>query len=255
MARLSLVALLLPLSASMSFSWFNVGLQRRLSTYALKLPLSVQNRDLHNRIMLGAKANLYNIMQQNACITTTSTSLSSTSMSPLIPRAAVAVVVRHTSSTENTSPPRWLLVQRGNEPNKGQWSIPGGKIESGEGTLDAAKRELREETGLISSQSTTTGDGNISKAYDLKWHNFGAFACSDAIGNGFHYAILQCFAQLVSADAHPPKIEASDDAMDANWWSEEEVKEAEERGIVSSGVLRILKRSELLHSKGLLDCD
>ena len=43
--------------------------------------------------------------------------------------------------------------------------------------------------------------------------------------------------------------------MDAKWWSAEEVKEAEERGIVSSGVLRILKRSELLHSKGLLDCD
>jgi 8-oxo-dGTP diphosphatase len=43
---------------------------------------------------------------------------------------------------------RALLVRRGSEPLKGQWSIPGGLLEVGE-TLEAGvRRELLEETGL-----------------------------------------------------------------------------------------------------------
>ena len=43
---------------------------------------------------------------------------------------------------------RVLLVQRGHEPLKGRWSIPGGLIEIGEMLHEAVVREVREETGL-----------------------------------------------------------------------------------------------------------
>ena len=44
---------------------------------------------------------------------------------------------------------RVLLVRRGHEPLKGEWSLPGGAVDVGE-TLEAAvQRELIEETGLI----------------------------------------------------------------------------------------------------------
>ena len=44
---------------------------------------------------------------------------------------------------------RVLLVQRGTEPARGQWSIPGGLIELGETLTAAVAREVLEETGLV----------------------------------------------------------------------------------------------------------
>ncbi len=43
---------------------------------------------------------------------------------------------------------RVLLIRRGSEPLKGQWSIPGGTLELGETLEHGVVRELREETGL-----------------------------------------------------------------------------------------------------------
>ncbi len=43
---------------------------------------------------------------------------------------------------------RVLLVKRGRKPAEGKWSIPGGLVDLGETTDDAARREVLEECGI-----------------------------------------------------------------------------------------------------------
>lgn len=59
---------------------------------------------------------------------------------PLSPLVGVGGVVVHES--------RVLLVQRGTEPLKGRWTIPGGLVDVGESLREAVIREVKEETGL-----------------------------------------------------------------------------------------------------------
>lgn len=42
----------------------------------------------------------------------------------------------------------YVFVKRKNEPYRGRWALPGGLVEYGETTEEAAKREAKEETGL-----------------------------------------------------------------------------------------------------------
>lgn len=43
---------------------------------------------------------------------------------------------------------RLLLVLRANDPGRGKWSVPGGRVEPGEDDETAVRREADEETGL-----------------------------------------------------------------------------------------------------------
>jgi ADP-ribose pyrophosphatase YjhB (NUDIX family) len=160
-----------------------------------------------------------------------------TAPGPVVPRAAVSVVVRALSDTTHVAA-KYVLVQRGKEPNKGMWSLPGGKIELGESTLHAAQRELWEETRLSSPL--------------LKWHSR-AFCVSDSIHRDevlgqhavqYHYVIAQCFCTVPFLQ---PLI-ASDDAADAKWFTLQEMQHLQK---LTPGVIQVLEISENMYEKGL----
>jgi 8-oxo-dGTP diphosphatase len=114
------------------------------------------------------------------------------------PRVAVGAIVIHDR--------RILLVRRANPPGQGDWAIPGGAVKLGETLQEAAEREIREETGLT------------IKARDPIY----AFDLIERDGNDqilFHYVIIDLMADYVTGE-----LFASDDALDARWFSPEELK-------------------------------
>lgn len=88
-----------------------------------------------------------------------------------------------------------LLIRRGTPPRQGEWSLPGGRVEPGERVVDAALRELREETGV---EARITGlvdvvDGLFPEA-------------------GRHYVLIDYAAEWVSGEPV-----AGDDALEARF--------------------------------------
>lgn len=53
---------------------------------------------------------------------------------------------------------RLLVVRRANEPGRGLWSIPGGRVEPGEDDPAAVAREVAEETGLTVEVGNLVGE-------------------------------------------------------------------------------------------------
>lgn len=92
-----------------------------------------------------------------------------------------------------------LLIQRGKEPMRGSWSIPGGSHDLGETIREAAIREVREETGVEIEL------GPIIDVIDT--------VRRDAEGQiHTHYTLVDFAATWVSGDAV-----AGDDAMNAEF--------------------------------------
>lgn len=66
---------------------------------------------------------------------------------------------------------RLLLIRRARPPAAGSWSLPGGRVETGEVPEQAVVREVAEETGLTVTVETLTGrvrrDGPGGVVYDI----------------------------------------------------------------------------------------
>ena len=89
-----------------------------------------------------------------------------------------------------------LLAQRGKQPRRGQWSLPGGMQEVGETLHEAARREVMEETGVeieivglidVIDTIRRDADGRVELHYTLVdyaalWRGGEARAGDDAMG-------------------------------------------------------------------------
>ena len=183
-------------------------------------------------------------------------------MGTLVPRAAVSIAVR----LQMGDITRYALVQRANEPHKGLWSLPGGKIQLGEGTIQAARRELWEETGLRTINAIDRKE--CRENYDLRWYEGGPFTCSDSIHyhdgipDGqvnlsrirYHYIIAQCFAEINGENLiNPPELLAADDALDAKWLTLQEIHEGVKKGSLTKNVGDVYSRAEALYQAGLFN--
>ena len=110
------------------------------------------------------------------------------------PRPAVTADCVVITSEEE---PRVLLIERGEEPFKGCWAIPGGFLNMDETTEQCAIRELEEETGL-----------KIDKANQI-----GAYCKVDRDPRG--RTISVAYLAIVE---RPLEVSGQDDAAKAKWF-------------------------------------
>jgi ADP-ribose pyrophosphatase YjhB (NUDIX family) len=120
---------------------------------------------------------------------------------------------------------RILLIQRAQEPNKGFWSFPGGHIELGETVLEAAHREVREETGVEIEPL------EVFQVYD--------WIVRDDAGNvRFHYLVNYVRARYLSGDPR-----AGDDAAQVRWVTETEIPHLAMHPVPRHTALRLLREA------------
>ena len=101
--------------------------------------------------------------------------------------------------------PRILLVQRGRAPGKGLWALPGGFLDGAERFLDAAIRELREETRLPCPDVELRAALRDVAVFDHPQRSQRGRTITHA-----HYFALD-------PDTALPSVEGDDDADDARW--------------------------------------
>ncbi|MBL6734782.1 MAG: NUDIX hydrolase [Shewanellaceae bacterium] len=107
-----------------------------------------------------------------------------------VPKVAALAITYHDD--------KLLLIQRGKEPQLGRWGFPGGSVHAGEALVDAARRELLEETHVHAEPEQIVGVIEVNEF--------------DANGQHHHYVLIAVLCQYQSGTA-----QADDDAMACQW--------------------------------------
>jgi 8-oxo-dGTP diphosphatase len=107
---------------------------------------------------------------------------------------------------------RALLIRRGSEPLRGEWSIPGGTLELGETLQEGVARELLEETGL---DVHVLG---LIEVFDRIFPGEGAGLSEPGRPPRFHFVIADYLCERVGGEAH-----AGSDVTDVAWAREDEL--------------------------------
>jgi 8-oxo-dGTP diphosphatase len=136
---------------------------------------------------------------------------------PDYPRVGVGAIVLHEG--------RVLLVKRGHAPGLGLWSVPGGLVDLGETTVDAACREVEEETGLkvriaglvgVLDRVTRDAEGRVR----------------------YHWVLIDYLAIPESIDI----LTAGSDAAEVRWVTVDEV----DRLPITEGLVDMIRRAVAL---------
>jgi 8-oxo-dGTP diphosphatase len=123
---------------------------------------------------------------------------------------------------------RALLIRRGSEPLRGEWSIPGGTLELGETLEEGVARELLEETGLEVRVI------KLIEVFDRIYLESMAVGGLERKRPRFHYVIVDYLCERISGAAV-----AGSDVTDVAYAREEEL----ERFALTETATRILKKA------------
>lgn len=127
---------------------------------------------------------------------------------------------------------RTLLIRRGSEPLRGQWSIPGGTLELGESLQAGVARELLEETGL---------EVRVLELIEVFDRVFPQGPRDDG-GPGrrpkFHYVIVDYLCERISGEAR-----AGSDVTDVAFATEDELVNYQ----LTETATRVIRRAFAMH--------
>jgi len=116
---------------------------------------------------------------------------------------------------------RILMAQRGKEPLKGFWSLPGGALELGESLDCGVRREVREETGL--------------EVHPVKVFEIFERIMRDAAGEPeYHYVLIDYVCRVTGGT-----LRAGDDVCAVAWCDREALKALQ----ITEGTLAVIEKA------------
>jgi len=123
---------------------------------------------------------------------------------------------------------RALLIRRGSEPLRGEWSIPGGTLELGETLAEGVVRELREETGV---EVRVLGQIEV---FERIFTEKGGGKTKKKKRPRYHFVIVDYLCERVSGEAC-----AGSDVTDVAYAREEEL----EKFHLTETALRVIRKA------------